>query len=305
MWPLLSRLLVKRERFDWPRPILAPQLTWKISPFNCKSLQRIKSFVSLTCEQNISIGVKFIKFTWSVRIQNNLQSGKSQLATFSKGLSKKKSWWMNLNRKSCLNTAAQNCTVTPHKRPILETLIIFMFFNCLCFYNFVGLLYSFQIHLLELKYLMRRPSRSFFEDFFENDPWDFPMFVVICISCICWLIIQISEDYAEFSEERGASERDREINIQLPNIEAQLWTVSTNSSETIFWQNKYFCQMPRDQAKEWERSPCFAATNPWSEFLMPWPSHVKRRKGINGQTEISLFGQAQCTLMILCLFKNI
>ena len=90
MWPLLSGL-VKRAGFDWPRPILAPQLTWKISPFNCKSLQRIKSFVSRTCEQNNSIGVKFIKFATSVRTQNNLQSGKSQLATFSKGLYKKTS----------------------------------------------------------------------------------------------------------------------------------------------------------------------------------------------------------------------
>ena len=70
MWPLLSGL-VKRAGFDWPRPILAPQLTWKISPFNCKSLQRIKSFVSRTCEQNNSIRVKFIKFAWSVFSQDS------------------------------------------------------------------------------------------------------------------------------------------------------------------------------------------------------------------------------------------
>ena len=74
MWPLFSGLLVKRERFDWPRPILAPQLTWKISPFNCKSLQRIKSFVSRTCEQNNSIRVKFIKFARSVSLTQD--SGK-------------------------------------------------------------------------------------------------------------------------------------------------------------------------------------------------------------------------------------
>lgn len=138
MWPLLSGLLVKRERFDWPRPILAPQLTWKISPFNCKSLQRIKSFVSRTCEQNNSIGVKFIKFATSVRTQNNLQSGKSQLATFSKGLYKKTSWWMNLNRKSCLNTAQQLTRTELHSYTAQTSNpgnIIFY-----VFYNFVGLL---------------------------------------------------------------------------------------------------------------------------------------------------------------------
>ena len=146
---------------------------------------------------------------------------------------------MNLNRKSCLNSAlapelartVHNNTAQPsspgsklfQNRSYIFGSRYFNFRNSMKWTLLLTILNKSKIHIFS------------WVPFFH--PIGVPMFIVICIPCICWLIIQISLDYVSLARKGGFRAGDKQRGI-LKHFSREMNVAS--SHENIFRWNKYF-----------------------------------------------------------------